>query len=88
MLMSKYAVAAMARTGGGSITNIASIAGIRAHGAIAYGPSKAAMAALAREIAVAHGRDGIRANTVAPGHILTPHASHVLPPMRALRGAR
>jgi NAD(P)-dependent dehydrogenase (short-subunit alcohol dehydrogenase family) len=80
MLMSKYAVSAMTRSGGGSITNIGSIAGIRAHGAIAYGPSKAAMAALAREIAVAHGRDGIRANTVAPGHILTPHASHVLPP--------
>ena len=80
MLMSKHAVPAMARGGGGSITNIASIAGIRAHGAIAYGPSKAAMAALAREIAVMHGREGIRANTVAPGHILTPHAMHVLPP--------
>ncbi|ATI80655.1 SDR family NAD(P)-dependent oxidoreductase [Sphingobium yanoikuyae] len=79
MLMIRHAVPAMKATGGGSIVNISSIAGVRAHGSIAYGPSKAALAALAREIAVLHGRDGIRANTVAPGHIMTPHAMHVLP---------
>jgi NAD(P)-dependent dehydrogenase (short-subunit alcohol dehydrogenase family) len=79
MLMSKYAVPAMKAGGGGSIINISSIAGIRAHGAIAYGPSKAAMAALAREIAVAEGRSGIRANTVAPGHLMTPHVMNAMP---------
>ena len=88
MLMCRHSVPAMKAAGGGAIVNISSIAGIRAHGSIAYGPSKAAMAALAREIAVLHGRDGIRANTVAPGHIMTPHAMHVLPPdMRTLRRA-
>lgn len=86
MLMSRYAVPAMARNGGGSIINISSIAGIRAHGSIAYGPSKAALAQLAREITVLYGRQGIRANTVAPGHIMTPHAMAVLPPdMREIR---
>lgn len=86
MLMCRYAVPAMTRNGGGSIVNISSIAGIRAHGSIAYGPSKAAMAALAREITVLHGRQGIRANTVAPGHILTPFAMSMLPvEMRAKR---
>ena len=86
MLMCRHAVPAMKATGGGSIVNISSVAGIRAHGSIAYGPSKAAMTMLAREIAVLHGRDGIRANTVAPGHIMTPHAMHVLPPgVRTLR---
>ena len=79
VLMSKYAVAEMAKGGGGSIVNISSIAGMRAHGSLAYGTSKAAMAQLAREIAVAHGRAGIRANTVAPGHIMTPHAMQALP---------
>ena len=74
MLMSKAAVPEMARNGGGAIINISSLAGIRAMGAIAYGPSKAAMAQLSREIGVLHGRDGIRANTVAPGHMMTPHA--------------
>lgn len=86
MLMIRHSVPAMRKGGSGSIVNISSVAGIRAHGSIAYGPSKAAMAALARDIAVMHGRDGIRANTVAPGHIMTPHAMHVLPPdVRTMR---
>ena len=80
VFMSKHAVSAMIASGGGAIVNISSIAGLRAHGSLAYGTSKAAMAQLAREIAVSHGRAGIRANAVAPGHIMTPHAMHVLPP--------
>ncbi|MDB5670499.1 MAG: oxidoreductase [Alphaproteobacteria bacterium] len=79
MLMSKYAVPQMAQGGGGSIVNISSIAGMRAMGALAYGPSKAAMAQLSREIGVLHGRQGIRVNTVAPGHVMTPHAMSKLP---------
>ena len=79
MLMSRYSVPEMARQGGGSIVNISSIAGMRAHGSLVYGPTKAAMAQLAREITVLYGRQGIRANTVAPGHVLTPHAMNLLP---------
>jgi NAD(P)-dependent dehydrogenase (short-subunit alcohol dehydrogenase family) len=85
MLMCRYAIAAMVNNGGGSIINISSIAGIRAHGSIAYGPSKAAMAALAREITVTYGRQGIRANTVAPGHVMTPLAASMQAGMRAQR---
>ena len=80
ILMSHHVLPHMIAAGGGSIVNISSIAGIRAHGSLAYGPSKAAMAALAREIAVIHGRDGIRANTVAPGHMATPFVLGLLPP--------
>jgi NAD(P)-dependent dehydrogenase (short-subunit alcohol dehydrogenase family) len=79
VLMSRFAVPEMIRAGGGAIVNISSIAGMRAHGALAYGPSKAAMAQLSREIVVLHGCDGIRANTVAPGHVMTPHAMRLLP---------
>lgn len=86
MLMSKYAVPQMACTGGGSIVNISSISGLRAMGAIAYGPSKAAMAQLSREIGVLHGRQGIRVNTVAPGHVMTPHAMSKVP--ESMRDAR
>ncbi|MEI4507424.1 SDR family oxidoreductase [Sphingopyxis sp. CCNWLW253] len=86
MLMSKFAVREMARGGGGSIINISSLAGMRAMGALAYGPSKAAMAQLSREIGVLHGRDGIRVNTVAPGHVMTPHAMAKIP--AAMREAR
>ena len=80
MLMSKFALPKMIARGGGSIVNISSIAGVRAQGALAYGPSKAAMAQLAREIAVMHGRQGIRANTVAPAHLATPFVLGLLPP--------
>ncbi|ATI80708.1 SDR family NAD(P)-dependent oxidoreductase [Sphingobium yanoikuyae] len=86
MLMSKAAIVEMAKVGGGAIVNISSLAGMRAMGAIAYGPSKAAMAQLSREIGVLHGRQGIRANSVAPGHVMTPHAMSKIPP--AMREAR
>jgi NAD(P)-dependent dehydrogenase (short-subunit alcohol dehydrogenase family) len=85
MLMCRYSIPAMINNGGGSIINISSIAGIRAHGSIAYGPSKAAMAALACEITVTYGRQGIRANTVAPGHVMTPLAASTQAEMRAKR---
>lgn len=79
LLMSKAALGPFIAAAGGSIINIASIAGIRAHGALGYGPSKAAMIALTRELAVLHGRDGIRANAIAPGHLYTPLAANLLP---------
>lgn len=79
-MMSRFSLPHMIAAKGGSITNISSIAGIRAHGSLAYGTSKAALAQLSREIAALHGRDGIRANTVAPGHVLTPHVARLLPP--------
>lgn len=73
VLMSRASIPAMVRGGGGSIVNISSIAGIRAHGGgFAYGPSKAAMNQFSCELAMVYGRQGIRANTVAPGHIITP----------------
>jgi NAD(P)-dependent dehydrogenase (short-subunit alcohol dehydrogenase family) len=73
ILMSRHSVLAMIPNGGGSIVNITSIAGDVAHGMFGYGPSKAAMKQLAREIAVTYGRNGIRANSIAPGHVHTPH---------------
>lgn len=72
VLMSGQAVPRMRERGGGAIVNIVSIAGLLAYGGMAYGPSKAALVQLAREIALAHGQDGIRANAIAPGHIYTP----------------
>jgi len=86
VLMSRAAAPAMARGGGGSIVNISSIAGMLAHGSLAYGPSKAAMAQLAKEIAVTYGRQGIRANTVAPGHVMTSHVEHLM--SAEMRGRR
>jgi len=74
ILMSHHVLASMRGAGGGAIVNIASIAGLRRYGGLGYGPSKAALIALTGEIALLHGREGIRANCIAPGHILTPFA--------------
>lgn len=70
--MCRAAIPALLEGQGKSIVNIASVAGLLAHGNSAYGPSKAAVIQLTAELAVMYGRDGIRANCVAPGHIMTP----------------
>lgn len=72
VLMCKHALPALIAARG-SVVNIASVAALRAHGGgVAYGASKAGMIALTNELAVMYGRDGVRANVVAPGHIFTP----------------
>jgi len=88
MLMSRYSIPEMIKIGGGSIVNIVSIAGMLAYGSIAYGPSKAAMIQLTRELCVTYGNQGIRANSIAPGHMVTPMVEKLLPPeMREVRRA-
>lgn len=63
---------AMAEGGGGSIILIASIAGIRGNKSIGlYGLSKAALAQLARNLAVEWGQSNVRANAISPGLIRT-----------------
>lgn len=60
------------RRQGGSIVNIASVHGLLvARGMLAYETGKAALIAATRQMAVEYGRDGIRANVVAPGHMVT-----------------
>jgi NAD(P)-dependent dehydrogenase (short-subunit alcohol dehydrogenase family) len=57
----------------GSIVNVTSIAGSRVHpfAGVAYAASKAALAALTREMAHELGPRGVRANAIAPGEIQT-----------------
>jgi NAD(P)-dependent dehydrogenase (short-subunit alcohol dehydrogenase family) len=57
----------------GSVVNVTSIAGERVHpfAGSAYATSKAALAALTREMASDFGRLGIRVNAIAPGEIDT-----------------
>src|SRR5713226_6045483 len=57
----------------GSVVNVTSIAGSRVHpfAGAAYATSKAALAALTREIAADFGLLGIRVNAIAPGEIDT-----------------
>jgi NAD(P)-dependent dehydrogenase (short-subunit alcohol dehydrogenase family) len=60
----------MRRTGGGSIVNISSNAGLlpRAHDPV-YSTSKAALIALTKCVALCHATDKIRVNAVCPGPV-------------------
>ena len=61
-------------TARGCVVNVTSIAGSRVHpfAGSAYATSKAALAALTREMAHDFGPRGIRVNAIAPGEIDTP----------------
>jgi 3alpha(or 20beta)-hydroxysteroid dehydrogenase len=65
----------MIRTGGGSIVNISSIAGLVAiYGApnLAYVASKFAVRGMTKQVAVEYGDKNVRVNSVHPGYIKTP----------------
>ena len=65
----------MAERGGGSVVIVSSIAGLRGTEMIgAYGISKAADFALARNLAVEWGRRNVRVNCIAPGLVKTDFA--------------
>ena len=67
MLMAKYAIPEMIRSGGGSIINLSSVAGLQGgHPSLLYPTSKGAIVSLTRAMAAHHGRDGIRVNCIAP----------------------
>lgn len=69
----------MADRGYGSVVLMASIAGLRGNKAIGlYGMSKAALAQLARNLAVEWGPHGVRVNAVSPGLIRTPLAAGLM----------
>jgi NAD(P)-dependent dehydrogenase (short-subunit alcohol dehydrogenase family) len=64
---------------GGAIVNISSVHGQRAYPDHAvYEMTKAAIEALTRNVAVSYAAAGIRANTVAPGGVITPALSESL----------
>ena len=65
----------MAKAGGGSVILLSSIAAIKGNDKIGcYGMSKAAEAALSRNLAVEWGPKGIRVNAIAPGVVVTDFA--------------
>ena len=75
MLTSKYAIPKMIEAGEGSIVNLSSIVGLRAGSFTAshpYATSKGGIIGLSNSMAVHYGRDNIRVNCLAPGHIRSP----------------
>ena len=71
-LGTKHAIPAMRESGGGSIINISSTAGlVGSHRGGAYGASKGSVRLFTKFTAVQHAADGIRANSIHPGPIDT-----------------
>ena len=87
MLMTRAALPSMLERGGGSIVLVASVNGMAAAPAsAAYDVSKAGVIALARAIAVDYGPQGIRANALCPGWVITPMGDASMDELAAVRG--
>ena len=78
-LGTKAAIPAMRTSGGGSIINLSSIAGLvgSAYSA-SYNATKGAVRLLTKSTAIQYAKDGIRANSIHPGLIDTLMASELL----------
>ncbi len=71
--MSKYAVPAIIKAGGGSVLTISSSLGVKSapHTAI-YGAAKAGMIHLTKVMALDHAKNKVRFNCIAPAVVETP----------------
>ncbi len=80
-LCCKHGVPALRAAGGGSIVNMASFVALLGCSVPqdAYTASKGGVLSLTRSLAVQYGRDGIRANAICPGPVLTPLLESLFP---------
>jgi NAD(P)-dependent dehydrogenase (short-subunit alcohol dehydrogenase family) len=87
VLTSKYAIPPMIASGGGSIIHVSSIDGLRAGMVpnVPYAVAKGGLITLTKAMAVQHGRQGIRTNCIAPGHLYAPFVSTISAETRELR---
>ncbi len=79
MCMLREVTAEMAKTGTGSIVNIASVAGVMGCGGAAYVASKAAIVGVTRHTAMRFAGTGVRCNVICPGNIMTPMVAGMNP---------
>lgn len=79
MTMMKAVTTEMAKTGYGSIVNVASVAGVMGCGGAAYVASKAAVIGLTRHTALRFAGTGVRCNAICPGTIVTPMVAGMNP---------
>jgi len=86
--LTQMALPHMAENGDGQVVLLSSIAGLKGNSVIGtYGVSKAAEAALARNLAVEWGPRGIRVNAIAPGLVRTDFAKALVEDPERVRSA-
>ena len=72
MLCCRYGIPHLQAAGGGSIINMSSVVALRGnHPAHIYAAAKGGIIAFTQSLAGAYSKDGIRANAVCPGLVLT-----------------
>ncbi len=72
-LASRFAIPEIARRGGGSIINIASVQAFASQSNVAaYTATKGAIVAMTRAMALDHAAEGIRVNAICPASVDTP----------------
>ena len=79
MCMTREVSVEMAKTGYGSIVNVASVAGVMGCGGAAYVASKAAIIGLTRHTALRFAGTNVRCNALCPGTIVTPMVAGMSP---------
>ena len=79
-LGTKQAIPAMRRSGGGSIVNMSSTAGLvgSPYSGASYAATKGAVRLLTKATAIQYAKDGIRCNSVHPGLLETPMTEDIL----------
>lgn len=79
MYCMREAAKEMAKSGTGSIVNVASVAGVMGCGGAAYVASKAAVLGITKHTALRFAGTNIRCNAICPGTIVTPMVANMRP---------
>lgn len=79
MYCMREAAKEMAKSGTGSIVNVASVAGVMGCGGAAYVASKAAVLGITKHTALRFAGTNIRCNAICPGTIVTPMVANIRP---------
>lgn len=90
MFCTQHAAKAMVGTGGGSIVNFTSVAGVNGEqlAPLPYTAAKAGVHMVSKVMAIDYAKQGVRVNVVAPGFTLTEMMADATPAMLAHMGAK
>ena len=90
MFCCQYAAKAMAASGGGSIVNFTSVAGVNGEqlAPLPYTAAKAGVHMVSKVLAIDYAKQGVRVNVIAPGFTLTEMMKDATPEILAHMGAK